>query len=383
MKPRVAYIGNDKSTIDLIDNSENISFLHIEDPKKYLESIIFSNDKPDILLVEYHQRPIDGAELFINNKLVLENTGIPFCLLKDSFTRREKSIYSKFGIDELIRKPLDVNNLIAKIPFLVENADSQSTSFRNQAPEEYKIPVIKRVFDLVFGGIAIVMVSPILLIASIAIYIESPGKVYYTSKRVGTGYKIFDFFKLRSMYMDADERVKEMKKTMNQYAANVDNEAIRKEVDGSLKSNERLFNDGGKVSEKDHLIDKKIEAGSAFVKFENDPRVTKVGKFIRNTSIDELPQILNVLRGDMSIVGNRPLPLYEAEQLTSDGWGERFLAPAGITGLWQVEKRGKKGDMSEEERKGLDNEYAKNFSFWNDIKLILRTIPALFQKENV
>ena len=84
----------------------------------------------------------------------------------------------------------------------------------------------------------------------------------------------------------------------------------------------------------------------------------------------------------MSIVGNRPLPLYEAEQLTSDEWGERFLAPAGITGLWQVEKRGG-GSMSEDERKGLDNKYAQNFSFWNDIQLILRTIPALFQKENV
>ena len=97
---------------------------------------------------------------------------------------------------------------------------------------------------------------------------------------------------------------------------------------------------------------------------------------------DRCTQLFNVLKGDMSIVGNRPLPLYEAEQLTSDDWGERFLAPAGITGLWQVEKRGK-GEMSEEERKALDNKYAKNFSFWNDIRLILKTIPALFQKENV
>lgn len=84
----------------------------------------------------------------------------------------------------------------------------------------------------------------------------------------------------------------------------------------------------------------------------------------------------------MSIVGNRPLPLYEAEQLTSDDWGERFLAPAGITGLWQVMKRGKK-NMSEEERKALDNQYARKVSLWNDIRLILKTIPALFQKENV
>lgn len=107
-----------------------------------------------------------------------------------------------------------------------------------------------------------------------------------------------------------------------------------------------------------------------------------MGKFIRNTSIDELPQLWNVIIGDMSIVGNRPLPLYEAEKLTSDRYALRFLAPAGITGLWQVEKRGK-GEMSEDERLMLDNKYAENHSFVNDIRLILKTIPALFQSENV
>ncbi|MFX4489871.1 sugar transferase, partial [Acinetobacter baumannii] len=94
------------------------------------------------------------------------------------------------------------------------------------------------------------------------------------------------------------------------------------------------------------------------------PRITKVGKFIRNTSIDELPQLWNVIIGDMSIVGNRPLPLYEAEKLTTDKYAMRFMAPAGITGLWQVEKRGK-GEMSEEERLMLDNKYAENHSFIN------------------
>ena len=133
---------------------------------------------------------------------------------------------------------------------------------------------------------------------------------------------------------------------------------------------------------------KAAENSATFVKISNDPRVTRVGKFIRNTSIDELPQLINVLKGDMSIVGNRPLPVYEAELLTEDTMSKRFLAPAGITGLWQVELRGKGGVMSEAERMNLDNEYAdhfkgNNYSFWYDIKLILRTIPALLQKEAV
>jgi lipopolysaccharide/colanic/teichoic acid biosynthesis glycosyltransferase len=84
----------------------------------------------------------------------------------------------------------------------------------------------------------------------------------------------------------------------------------------------------------------------------------------------------------MSIVGNRPLPLYEAERVTTDQFALRFHAPAGITGLWQVTKRGK-ATMSDEERMELDNDYARNYSFWRDIKIILKTIPALFQKENV
>ena len=120
----------------------------------------------------------------------------------------------------------------------------------------------------------------------------------------------------------------------------------------------------------------------------DEKRLTKMGKFVRKTSLDELPQLFNVLKGDMSIVGNRPLPVYEAEMLTQDDMSKRFLAPAGITGLWQVELRGKGGVMSEDERKRLDNEYADHFkdgkySFWYDVKLMLRTIPAMFQKDSV
>jgi len=115
----------------------------------------------------------------------------------------------------------------------------------------------------------------------------------------------------------------------------------------------------------------------------DDPRITKVGKVIRRTSIDELPQLFNVLKGDMSIVGNRPLPLNEAEALTKKKWSRRFKASAGLTGLWQIKKRGKGGIMSEEERFTIDNYYAEHHSFWGDVAIILKTFGALFQKENV
>ena len=144
-----------------------------------------------------------------------------------------------------------------------------------------------------------------------------------------------------------------------------------------------LISDDFVISEEDYIHKKSKEKSNAFVKLENDPRITKIGRFIRKYSIDELPQLINILKGDMSIVGNRPLPLYEAELLTSDEHIDRFMGPAGLTGLWQVEKRGEAGKLSAEERKQLDIQYAKNFSFGLDIKIILKTVTAFVQKENV
>ena len=96
-----------------------------------------------------------------------------------------------------------------------------------------------------------------------------------------------------------------------------------------------------------------------------------------------MPQLINILRGVMSIVGNRPLPLYEAERLTADDCIDRFMAPAGLTGLWQVEERGKGGNMSAEERKQLDIKYGQTYNFSLDMKIIFRTLTAFVQKDNV
>jgi lipopolysaccharide/colanic/teichoic acid biosynthesis glycosyltransferase len=144
-----------------------------------------------------------------------------------------------------------------------------------------------------------------------------------------------------------------------------------------------LIGDDFVVAETDFSKQKEEGINNAFVKIENDPRVTKVGRFIRKYSIDELPQLFNILKGDMSVVGNRPLPLYEAEKLTADSNIDRFMAPAGLTGLWQVEERGKGGNMSAEERKQLDIIYGQTYNFSLDMKIIFRTLTAFVQKENV
>jgi lipopolysaccharide/colanic/teichoic acid biosynthesis glycosyltransferase len=122
--------------------------------------------------------------------------------------------------------------------------------------------------------------------------------------------------------------------------------------------------------------------GPVFIKINKDPRVTRLGRFLRNSSLDELPQLINVLIGDMSLVGNRPLPLYEASSLTVDAAAQRFLAPAGITGLWQIKKRGQP-DMSVQQRINLDIDYANKHSFLYDMQILFNTPMKLIQKADV
>ena len=190
------------------------------------------------------------------------------------------------------------------------------------------------------------------------------------------------------MYTDADKHLKEFN-TLNQYQQEEDvvtKENKEKEISDIKEENFGeilLVSDDFVISEENYIHQKSQEKNNAFVKLENDPRITKVGRFIRKYSIDELLQRINILKGDMSIVGNRPLPLYEAELLTSDEHIDRFMGPAGLTGLWQVEKRGESGKLSAEERKQLDIQYAKSFSFGLDMKIILKTVTAFVQKENV
>lgn len=199
----------------------------------------------------------------------------------------------------------------------------------------------EQIFHSLLALVILMLLSPLLLLIAAAIWLESPGPVLYTQLRVGqrrhragqTMYPghVFAFIKFRSMYRNADKRLGDM-------------------------------------------LDENEYHAETFVKLKRDPRITRVGRLIRKTSIDELPQLINVLKGDMRLVGNRPLPLYEAGKLR-EGWQQiRFNAPAGMTGLWQVSGR---SDLSLEERILLDNYYAISRSFWMDMRIMFLTIPAV------
>lgn len=313
---------------------------------------------------------------------------IPLVVVVDKINNAVRKEALELGIADIFDSKTTNEALTNRIDYLVKNPPIKAGEETKLPPiPQYSMPWNKRLFDIGFSFFTLLLLSPLFLLVAIAIKLESKGPVFYYSLRVGTGFNIFRFYKFRSMYTNADARLKDLKH-LNQYQGKTGETPEQQAQDAptftdNTNKNVLLYADNKVMTEQEYKVYRQHKDGSTFIKIANDPRVTKVGRIIRNTSIDELPQLWNVLKGDMSIVGNRPLPLYEAEKLTTDRFALRFMAPAGITGLWQVMKRGKKGDMSEEERIGLDNDYARNYSLWFDIKLIGKTIPALFQKENV
>jgi exopolysaccharide biosynthesis polyprenyl glycosylphosphotransferase len=190
---------------------------------------------------------------------------------------------------------------------------------------------LKRALDVVMSAAALVVALPLLLIAAIAIKLDSPGPVFFVHERVGRHGRHFKLLKLRTMVRDAEHRVEELRAA---------------------------------------------SAHPAWLLLDNDPRVTRVGRVMRRTSIDELPQLVNVILGHMSLVGPRPLPPYEDAQVM--GWGRRRLDfPPGITGLWQVLGR---VDIPFEEMIKLDYLYVTNWTLRGDVILLLRTIQAVLSR---
>lgn len=193
---------------------------------------------------------------------------------------------------------------------------------------------IKRVIDVVGATVGIVITSVLWLGAGIAIKINSPGPVFFSQERVGTNGRVFKLYKFRSMYIDAEERKKEME-------------------------------------------DQNEMADNFMFKIENDPRMTPVGKFIRRTSIDELPQFINVLKGDMSLVGTRP-PTVDEVKIYKNYHLRRISIKPGITGMWQVTGRSAIKDFDEVVK--LDTRYIDQWSVGLDIKIILKTILVVLRK---
>ena len=401
----VVYLGSNQETQEML---RYIPGRLVQYAKNYKEAAAACSThvRTEHFIVFYEQT-VQAEDVTAITYLKKRNKSVYIILLTHELTKDDRKVYQKCGINDTADINASITELNKKITFIADREvqlfDDQDARYRML---KFKIPVWKRLFDIFFSALAIIILSPVFLITAIAIRLESKGPVIFKSKRVGTNYTIFNFLKFRSMYCDAEDRLKEVaKEAGNQYldksgekkeeeehtiTAPLGAEAEMMMMDLGMESDMMisddevmLVGDDYVVAESDYAKEKQEEIESAFVKIENDPRITKVGKFIRKYSIDELPQLFNILKGDMSIVGNRPLPLYEAEKLTADKSIDRFMAPAGLTGLWQVEERGKGGMMSAEERKQLDIEYGRNYSFKLDMQIIFRTLTAFVQKNNV
>jgi lipopolysaccharide/colanic/teichoic acid biosynthesis glycosyltransferase len=351
------YIGKNPGNIENLVKAFKRGYASdfIENAKSELRHCLIQekNCIPEIIFCEsqFDYAAIRSFRDFLNSHPALST--IPFVLEATHLGEKELSLYKKAKLtDEIINlEGIDEKTLLIKTKFLKKvktrafDLETISQAEKISLPSINFAAFLKRLFDIILSFCALFILTPFFVLIGLAICLESKGPVFYISKRAGRGYRIFDFFKFRTMYCGADKNMDEFTH-LNQYC-----------------------------------VDTASGEGPLFFKITNDPRVTRVGAFLRNTSMDELPQLINVLIGDMSLVGNRPLPLYEAATLTTDDWAGRFMAPAGMTGLWQIKKRGQK-DMSAEERISLDLDYANRNNFMYDLWIMANTPSALIQKSN-
>ncbi len=194
----------------------------------------------------------------------------------------------------------------------------------------------KRAFDIVCSALALIVLSPLILVITLMICVKDFGNPFYTQDRVGKDEKIFKMLKFRSMYKNADKLQEELRNQNN--------------------------------------------ISDVSVKLENDPRVIKGMNFIRTYSIDELMQLVNILKGDMSIIGPRPLPVYEYDEVKDNPeYKLRYKVKQGLSCYWQIERT---KDTTFDERMKMDNKYVEERSFATDIKIIFRTIGVVLGHKN-
>lgn len=313
---------------------------------------------------------------------------VPILLLCHTITDRVTQLAMRTGVTDLLTlaDPTHVERRIKFFLTLMRRVTAQPDHQVQGQAFTFVLPVWKRAIDIAVSLSALTLLSPLMLLVAVLIRFDSKGPVFFKSRRVGSNYRVFGMIKFRTMRTDAAAMLKDMASANLYNSSNGEPaqvKAICEECAVIASSCQRkLFHNDRFVCERQYLAQE--DKGATFVKFRNDPRITRLGHFLRNSSIDELPQLLNILMGDMSLVGNRPLPVYEAEKLTADQTVKRFAGPSGLTGLWQVRKRAKGAPtMNEQERIALDIEYVETFSFWNDLKIIYQTFFSLWQQENV
>lgn len=295
-----------------------------------VEIIGFVDPDPTCLGKEIDRIPVIGTvenihECLKNNIVDEVIIAIPRSLLSDA----EPIVTACEEEGIRLRFMADLFNIKAARISLTQMKDIPILTLEPVAQDHQQL-LAKRFFDLVLTLTALPFLVPLFALVAVAIKLDSRGPVFFVQERVGFRKHKFRMYKFRSMYVDAEDRLKEI----------------------------------------EHLN----EADGPIFKMKNDPRLTRVGRIIRKTSIDELPQLINVLRNEMSLVGPRPMSIRDVELFDKGIQRKRFSVQPGLTCIWQVSGR---SNLSFERWLELDLEYIENWSFWLDVKIMLRTIPAV------
>lgn len=279
-------------------------------------------------------KPVIGAVADISKclkKYVIDEViiAIPRTMLKDAepiaFACEEEGIKLRFMAD--------IFNLQVARVSLAQLGDIPLLTLEPVAQDK-DILFLKRLFDFLVTAASMPVVLPIMVLTALAIKLDSPGPVLFIQQRVGLRKHLFPMYKFRSMHENAEEMLKDI----------------------------------------EHLN----EAEGPIFKMTDDPRVTRVGKFIRKTSLDELPQLINVLEGDMSLVGPRPMSIRDVDLFEKGIQRKRFSVKPGITCIWQISGR---SNLPFDKWLELDLQYIDNWSFWLDLKILLKTLPAVLKSK--
>lgn len=311
----------------IVQVSERLSVLEAVAFKQTCQNITQANPIPQKIIIDFQQTTFmdsSGLGALVSNFKIAQDRGIEFILR--NVTPQVMAVLNLTGLEKV---------------FFIESSDLLPVPSKNQLEE--RLPTthpsvrswMKRLIDIVGALVGLVIVAILFIPIAVAIAIDDPGPIFFSQVRCGWMGKRFRIWKFRSMYVDAEARKAELAK--------------HNQVQG------------------------------AFFKIDNDPRITKIGRFLRRTSLDELPQFWNVLKGEMSLVGTRPPTPDEVERYEVPEW-QRLDVKPGMTGEWQVNGRSTVRKFEDVIR--LDLQYQKNWSLLYDLKLILKTVAILFHKNS-
>jgi len=311
----------------IVQVSERLSVLEAVAFKQTCQNITQANPIPQKIIIDFQQTTFmdsSGLGALVSNFKIAQDRGIEFILR--NVTPQVMAVLNLTGLEKV---------------FFIESSDLLPAPSKNQLEEQ--LPTthpsvrswMKRLIDIVGALVGLVIVAVLFIPIAVAIAIDDPGPIFFSQVRCGWMGKRFRIWKFRSMYVDAEARKAELAK--------------HNQVQG------------------------------AFFKIDNDPRITKIGRFLRRTSLDELPQFWNVLKGEMSLVGTRPPTPDEVERYEVPEW-QRLDVKPGMTGEWQVNGRSSVRKFEDVIR--LDLQYQKNWSLLYDLKLILKTVAILFHKNS-